>query len=639
MRTYVLLFSLLFATLFIAQAEPKWGKVEKKILKQNVFEPDSSADAVILFDFCEMQFDQNFTLECEYWRRVKILTEKGKERADVKITYWHEDKVDDIKAQTIQPNGKKLKLDDDNVFIEELSNDVRQAVFAIPGAQVGSVIEYKYKLRSKYLSFLEPWRFQSDIYTVLSEICVDLPPGFHYSSFMYNTPPSMSDPKVKKVLNPFTKQQNSRYTWTLNHMPAIPQEPYMRAPHDYLAALYFQLVEYRDGLHAVKFANSWEELAKNIYESYESHLDIDKGLKELAFQVAPDSLLSIHRIKALYEFVRSQIETQDRFRIYAKELPHKVWEKKLGTPTEKNLLLVNLLRQRGFEAHPVLISTRNNGRVVPQWPQLRQFNYAIVWIQTPSGSYFMDTSDPYCCFEQLPPYAFSDMGLLIKKKNGKMIKIPEPQDLHHVYIETQASITELGDLQAVSTLRYEGYRARSLRNKLESLEPLAYYQDYLGERLTALKIDSVKVSNLNDIELPVIVNLSFEVPAYVQTSGDYIYLAPPSLQKLTSHPLPSLTRTFPVDFDYPVSTTETMTIEVPQGYRVEEPAPLTVVRGPKINMGMTCKQDSSCLVIERSLVRELNSYKVEQYSDLREFYTLVLDADQVQIVLTKQQGE
>ncbi|MBD3223772.1 MAG: DUF3857 domain-containing protein [Caldithrix sp.] len=99
-------------------------------------------------------------------------------------------------------DGNKSELDDDEVF-EERTENWKKKVFAIPGVEVGSVIEYQYKLYSKYIHRLEPWYFQSKIFTRLSELTVYLPPGFQYSVLEKNLTNYNIEKTQKKVFNPY----------------------------------------------------------------------------------------------------------------------------------------------------------------------------------------------------------------------------------------------------------------------------------------------------------------------------------------------------------------------------------------------------------------------------------------------------
>ena len=156
----------------------KWGKVSKDILKMTSIPEDSEADAVILFEKCDMKITAQFELEQKIHRRIKILTERGLKYADISFSYWHEDNISRLKAHTILPNGKKIKLKKKQIFNKQ-DRLWKEKVFTFSGVEVGSVIEYKYEKCSQYLTSLEPWYFQNQEFTKLSQLSVIIPSGFN----------------------------------------------------------------------------------------------------------------------------------------------------------------------------------------------------------------------------------------------------------------------------------------------------------------------------------------------------------------------------------------------------------------------------------------------------------------------------
>ena len=283
--TFLSTFLVLFVLVNFSQAgdDYKWGKETKENLQMKVFELDSSADAIVLFDVADMTIDENFDLRMKRHCRIKILTENGKDRANIFIRYYHEDDIYDLKAQVILPNGKKLKMDKKLINEEEFKSYYKQKVFSIPGVEVGSVIEYKYELRSKYIYRLEPWFFQSDLYTVHSKITVMLQPGLNYKTFFRNADEE-PEPIVEEILLP-GRPKARRYVWERFDLPAIKKEPYMFEEDDYKMALYFQLIEYSTPYTYQKFVKSWEDISNRIYTN--SYHDF---VKEGLFLLSPQEL-------------------------------------------------------------------------------------------------------------------------------------------------------------------------------------------------------------------------------------------------------------------------------------------------------------------------------------------------------------
>ncbi|MFQ5584349.1 MAG: DUF3857 domain-containing protein, partial [Calditrichia bacterium] len=348
--TQLLIIIYLVFMLPFPSAAQKWGKVSKEILQMSGFPQDPEANAVVLFAIGDLKIDDDFDLIFKKHVRIKILTEEGKEYSDIRIPYYYKDKMDGLKAQTILPNGKKIKLKKKEVF-EDKTRWYKYKVFAMPGVEVGSVIEYKYEVRSDHLTFLEPWQFQNREFTILSRISVTLQPGFKYKAFFTNITGLDPQPEVEEVmvLGPPRRKIN-KFTWKMENIEAIRKEPFMTTLDDYMATMYFQLISYDSPYTHLKFISTWEDLAKTLNEHYGDFLKDDKGLKKRAAELCPQELSAEDKIKALYEEVCQSVETKSSKWIYADKKPHEVYETKSGTAVEKNVLLITLLRHTGFEA-------------------------------------------------------------------------------------------------------------------------------------------------------------------------------------------------------------------------------------------------------------------------------------------------
>lgn len=168
-KTLVCCLSLTFilsaSVLVFASETKKWGEAGDEFLNMKVYPEDTSAAAVKIFDVGEIELSLTTKVNLRFRRhyQIKILKPSGKSYADVAIPYWHEDKITRVKAQTIQSNGKKLKVK--KVHDEEEKDNYRLKKFSLPAVEVGSIIEVEYEFRSKYFTFLEPWVFQDEIPT------------------------------------------------------------------------------------------------------------------------------------------------------------------------------------------------------------------------------------------------------------------------------------------------------------------------------------------------------------------------------------------------------------------------------------------------------------------------------------------
>ncbi len=108
--------------------------------------------------------------------RLKVLTEKGKEYANVELKYASGNNgggytVSDIQGRTIHPDGTIIPFTGKpyEKLIEKTQGyegfKYMAKVFTLPDVEVGSIIEYRYSLRYDDNYFMSPdWFIQSELF-------------------------------------------------------------------------------------------------------------------------------------------------------------------------------------------------------------------------------------------------------------------------------------------------------------------------------------------------------------------------------------------------------------------------------------------------------------------------------------------
>lgn len=607
---------------------PKFGKVSDEELQLTGLPETPHADAIYLFDVGAMRIMDDFRMVLERHVRIKVLTEQGKEEANVRIPYWHENKIGGLKGHTITPQGKKIKLKE---TFDEREENWRYKVFTLPGVEVGSVLEYKYELVSENLHYLQPWYFQHSEFTRLSQLSIVILPGFAYNVFFENIYEINKDEEV--FLEPGRKL--TRHIYRVENLPPIKKEPYMSTPYDYMAALHFQLISYKSQYRYYKWIDTWEELAKKIRESYDPFLKPNKQIQEIVTTAIPQCDSKLDTAKFLYDYVRENIESSSRGRRWIEKATDNLLKDKKGTGAEKNILLVNLLRAAGLEAYPLLISTRSNGKIIPQHPTLVQFNYVLAYLRIGDRPYVLDTHKKNCPFTLLPTYNLVQLGFLIDDREGKLIDLPTPRSVNMIYSETDAALHEDGSLTATSRIRFDDYEGYFARNEINDSVEEDFVKETLKSRFDEVEIDSFTITATDRIDEPLHVEVSYRVGNFAQVAGDMIYAGLPTLHLRKSNPFKSEHRYFPVEFLYQNATTDAVTLTIPAGYTVDETPDNTSRSYNDTEFAIQCRMEDDNVRIQRRYLRRKTTYSVGEYPGLRNFYDLMIQGDQGLIVINR----
>ncbi len=619
----------------------EWGDVSEEILGMTGIPEDSEADAVILFAKGTIAITLRFDLVIHRHTRIKILTERGLKYGDVSIALGSEDKIDELRAQTILPNGKKITLSKKDIFTKKRRRG-SEKVFAIPGVEVGAVIEYAYEITNKQLAFLAPWQFQHGEFTKLSELALIIPEGFDYRAFASNA--YVPDPQRESFQISDPQLGTSfvgRFVWRAENLPALKREPYMTTLKDYWATLFFQIVSYRNPKDTMSdptiFIKPWDDLAETLQKSYKPLLRRNRTLKKRTLALVPETRDDRTRAEAIYGYVRDSIETSASSG--SRKRPNDVLKRKKGSSFEKNMLLIAMLRAAGFEASPLRISTRTNGRLQENWPQLLQFNYTIAHLSIDDEVYFLDTNDGQCPFVLLPPRFLSGKGFLVAEEEGKIVEIPMPKDASTSRTNTQAKLTENGDLLCQTTLQFEGYRGISERKDLVEEKPKKYVKEILENRFGDVTIDGFQIAQDKDIDMPLEVKIDYRIQNYAQVVGDMVYCPSSLIHRRQSNPFKSEKRLFPVEFNYGFASEEIVDLTLPEGFEIVEIPEVQKVTSLGVRFQSDCQADSNRVRFQRMFSVNRVYYTPAQYPRLRNAYAKIVSADQGQIVLRRKTRE
>src|SRR5262245_14861472 len=116
------------------QDVPSFGKVDKTELEMKECDFDKNAEAVVLIDDAELDFIDGAEMTRRV--RVKILSDKGLDRANIHLRYWSEKNEEDIKnldAQTYNldaaGNIVVTKVEKSLIYEKKINKKQKEKVF------------------------------------------------------------------------------------------------------------------------------------------------------------------------------------------------------------------------------------------------------------------------------------------------------------------------------------------------------------------------------------------------------------------------------------------------------------------------------------------------------------------------------
>jgi hypothetical protein len=320
---------------------PAYGAFSNSEIDMKECSFDKDADAVILFDEAMSNYDDEYKLITTRRIRIKILNQRGLDRANIVIPFFSKDGfeyIDDIEGMTYNPddNASFSYLSRKSIFTEKVDDRISNMKFAMPNVKAGSIIEYKYESVMKHYGGLDNWIFQSDLPTMKSCFLLQILPNveFNYVLSKKSTYPVIITPKPDV----------GQIYFEMGNIPGLRFEPYMDAPKDYLQRVEFQLSGYVTQYGTKKKVNnSWEDVSTGLATDEDLGGTLKKNLPvpvELKLAVEKETTAN-GKIATIYNYIKNYFTWNGHNTKFASESLKKILEKRTGSSGEINLVLLN----------------------------------------------------------------------------------------------------------------------------------------------------------------------------------------------------------------------------------------------------------------------------------------------------------
>lgn len=642
--------------LALAQSESvKFGKVEESWVRMSRYEADTNAAAVILHDhgLFEIEFyngpDFPFRRVLRIHQRFKILSEAGLDLAKREIYYEDKEAVTQLKAITFNmgADGKieQTELSNKEVYDERVNDRTGVKKFSLPKAKVGSVLDITYSLIDpNSFSYINPWYFQNAQYPVIySEYVTRIPDWFEFVNWFTG----VQKVSVSNTL-PYTTAimlGPERYTmtgferhYTVKNLPALKTEPYTTNIMDYLAAIRFQLSNVKiPGRPHEPVLGSWPGLCRSLLDEEKFGGQIKKHNKFAAAlaKLGLEGKTPQEKASLIYAEVRDNVKWNNRYSIYIQNTLEKVWTDKSGRSGEINHLLTAFLQEAGFEAHPVLLSTRDHGAPQSTYPILYQFNHAITLVKIGETWTLLDATEPYAPMGMLPEDDLNGSAWAMIPDAPQWIEVKSTHSKNH-FTSMSIAFNEEGKLSVNGFSQLKDYDAVLGRTayKEEKKDSSAYILKHILDEYEDPEIKQLSVSN-SSLDKPLVVKYEFSTQQYANAAGDRVYLRPLLHEGLDDNPFKQKERTYKVDFATPMEWHTMINILVPEGWELEEKPQSEKVNMDGATMVYLVNATPEMIQLKHDIVISQTSYEPEQYQVIRDFFDKIVSKHAEQLVFKR----
>ncbi|MFM9908595.1 MAG: DUF3857 domain-containing protein [Chitinophagaceae bacterium] len=548
---------------------PAWGKIDKADLEMKECDFDKEAEALVLFDVGELSLDES-TGSVELIRRIriKILKEKGFDKANIHLPYHayrNDENIFKLNAQTynLAADGtiKITEIEKKSIFDKKLNNRYSEKIFSFPEVKIGSVIEYKFTHSGVGLA---TWYFQNSIPVKFSRFVTDFITDVELSSTPFCV--------LKYESKYDTKGNRNVNTFSMTNVPALRNEPFISNEGDYLERIETRLVAINTQLRRVSYIRSWPGIIKQLMEDDDFGVQLKKNIPRTADLDA--ELMKVTdpyvRMKTIHHYVRKNMVWNGYTSIWAFEGVKSAWKDKKGTSGEINLILVNLLKDAGLDAFPVLVSTRDNGRVVTMIPGFGQFNKVLAYVKIGEKRYVLDATEKTTPTHLIPSEVMYTEGLVIEKLETSewgWQTLWDENMLKKKMVILKMDITESDSIKGDAYINSIDY------DRLERQPALKEGKDkllskYFTTPYPSIKVESFELENEDNDSLPLVQKLKFSQP--VSSTGDYKFFTVNMFTGLEKNPFVADSRFSDIFFGTNQSYIIIANVNIPDGYNFEE---------------------------------------------------------------------
>ncbi|BEG99564.1 DUF3857 domain-containing protein [Bacteroides sedimenti] len=664
MKKLVTLLLLLVSVIGATSAQEfttKYGKVTKDELAMKSYSKDTTASAVILYktlDVCYFYNDAigNFEIEYYYEAKIKVLKPDGVNKANISIPFYDtgksgssRERVSKIEAFAYNmENGKiqKTKMEKNYIFEEQSSPVYKRVKFTIPVVKEGTVIEYKYKLSSPFWANLNDMEIQEDIPVVYAKYQVRIPEYFFFNidtrgyerlktedirtneTFMVQTSNGTRQPVTS----------NSRQlTFIANELSALKDEPNVWCSNDFCTKVTFELRGIQFPFSAYEpYTNTWEKIEELLKkeDGFGDMLKLKNPYKDEMGALNLSNLSQQEKIRAIFQLLRKKMSWNGNYAFFGNETK-KAIKNGTGNNADMNFVLISMLKDAGLNAFPVMMSTRDRGRLPYTYPSINKLNTFIVGINdTDSTAVFLDGSVKYGDINVIPSTLMVDRARTYNTNSpGSWVDLTSI-GRHSINSFIKGRITADGKLEGERSSAYSGLNAASFRSEFKASKDSATYIQEM-ETENGISVKGFVCEELETLSPNVKEKVSFNKE--ISSNDEHIYLNPMIFPHLTKNPFTSETRKLPIEFSYPNTFKLACILDIPEGYQVEE-----LPKSAKLNLekqGCDCSYNiqviNNQIHLRYVFTLQRIMYSTDEYPSLRNFWGTVMNKNNEQIVLKK----
>jgi hypothetical protein len=615
---------------------PAWPEVAAGDLAMKTYGKFPDAQAVILYRRVERNDVEGWE---RHYVRIKILTEEGKKYGDVATdSYPQFLKVSEIEARTIRPDGTIVPFSGtvfEKLVVRYKDFSVYSKALTMPDVQVGSIIEYRYKLEwSPSLIWDSEWAVQG--YLPMREADFSLVPQLlyklHWTTYYLSAleqplkSPSLVTLKVADVA-PLEKE------------PSSPPEEELRSRVEFT---YFQ--------GPTQVDEYWNYLADLWSRSSEEYMSKSDEAQRIWNKITVPSESAEVRLRKIYDFVQNfrnlsyERQKSEKEQKGENRKPNKnsddVLKHRYGYHNELVRGFITLARSAGFNATMIRVADRDQHFFHKESRNFSRLRTELAVVKLDGKDIYLDPGIQLCPFGLLSWEETAVPGILLNKEKALWSSTPKPTADQAIQKRTADLMLDSdGNLSGSVTLSLSGQEAL-YRRLVESDTDDTQRRKDLAEIFKswlpfAATVSLEKMDDFSVASDSFTATATVKIPSYTSSTGKRMMLQASMFSASDAKTFEPSHRTAPVYLRNPHTEIDDVRIQLPANLKVEAiPNDRKFLVGNIAEISINNSIDGSVLHAHREL--RVHSYLInpEYYPGTRAFFSKVNESRSEQVVLT-----
>jgi tetratricopeptide (TPR) repeat protein len=263
-------------------------------------------------------------------------------------------------------------------------------------------------------------------------------------------------------------------------------------------------------------SSDWRQAGKDYLTIIEDKLHADR-VTDRAARLVEGIDDTQRKIEIVSHYVQKELHYEAiEFgrRAYVPKTARETLRDRYGDCKDHAVLLLSMLNAVGVPAELALVNI--NQRVLPELPNIDQFDHMIVSVPVDGGRLYIDSTDKDLRLGTTPPRYMAGNHALVLGKTPELLPIPDfAVGDSGLQVERDIERIEGDQLRVTEVGVFSGYQAADMRSQLreiETSEMLGTMQRWVADRYSDAIVDDAFVDNVFDASAELVVELQYRLP-------------------------------------------------------------------------------------------------------------------------------